>query len=180
MSMPFWLRNILKHGLWLGLSLCLYTTLMWLTRLDSAYLSRGQYLDIAVVAVPVGFIVAAIQQQRQRAYLHLWQRVGIAVGVALLAEVVYRPYLAFYHTTINPTWFAYVLDLKRAELLAAGQSAAQITQELARLKVRHAGQAGVFSGAWVSALILPTLIALLTLPFLRNKPEVRLPQPLAS
>ncbi|AHJ95394.1 hypothetical protein [Hymenobacter swuensis] len=62
MSFP---RTLFTHGLLLGLTLCLYATLMWLTRLATTYLSIGQYLDIHIMLAPVGFIIAAIHQQRR-------------------------------------------------------------------------------------------------------------------
>lgn len=166
-------NNILRYGLWLGGLLSLYTTGMWLTRLDTTYLAVGQYLDMAVVVLPVGLILAAIHQQRRFAPLRVWQRLGVGVGVGVVAELVYRPYLALYHAYLNPTWFSYVLALKRTELVAAGQQAAAITAELARLESNHARQAGVFSGFWVSALVLPALVALLSLLFIRNTAAAR-------
>jgi hypothetical protein len=164
------LRTLLTYGLLLGLLLSLYTTAMWLTRLDTTYLAFGQYLDMAVALVPVGFIVAAIHQQRRQGRLNGLQRVALAVGVMALAETLYRPYLYLYHTLINPTWFAAVLALKQAELTAAGRSAATIATELARLQAGQARQVGLFHGFWLSALVLPALVSLLTWPFLRNRP----------
>lgn len=58
------LRTLLTYGLLLGL----YTTLMWLTRLDTTYLAIGQYLDMAVLLLAVGCLVAAIRQQRRLGY----------------------------------------------------------------------------------------------------------------
>ena len=174
------LPTIVRYGLLLGASLCLYTTLMWLTRLDTTYLAVGQYLDIAVVLLPITLIAAAVRQQirqapsvRQQirqAPLRWWQRLSVGVGVGVVAELVYRPYLALYHAYLNPTWFSFVVALKRAELSAAGQGAAGIAAELARLQAAHVRQAGMFSGFWVSALVLPALVALLTLPFWRRRP----------
>jgi hypothetical protein len=171
------LRTLLTYGLLLGLSLGLYTTLMWLTRLDTTYLSVGQYLDILVVLAPVGFIVWAIHRQLQLGYVSPLRRVALAVGVMILAEVLYRPYLYLYHEVVNPTWFDAVLVLKQAELTAAGRSAATIATELARLQAGQAQQAGMFHGFWLSALALPTLVSLLTWPLLRNRPVTHLTGP---
>lgn len=170
MSLPFFVSNILRHGLFLGLALCLYTTLMWLTRLDGPYLAIGQYFDIAISVVPIGVIIAAIRRQRQQQPLTVGQRVAIGVGVGSVAELLYRPYLYLYHTYINPAWFSYVLATKRAELMAAGQSTGAAAKELARMQAAQAQQTGMFHGFWVSALLLPALIALLTLLFVRNQP----------
>ncbi|WP_324680537.1 DUF4199 family protein [Hymenobacter sp. GOD-10R] len=164
------LKNILRYGLLLGLALCLYTTLMWLTQLDTRYLATGQYLDIVVVLLPIGFMSAAIRQHKRRqGYLGAGQRIAVSVGIGHVAELLYRPYLYAYHTRLNPEWFSAVLALKRTELMAAGRSAQNITTELARLQATHARPAGMFAGWWVSAFVLPALIALLTLLFLRNQ-----------
>ena len=163
------LRTLLTHGLLLGLSLSLYTTLMWLTRLDTTYLFIGQYLDMLIVLAPVGFIVAAIHRQCRQDHISGLQRVALAVGVMALAEVLYRPYLYLYHRVINPTWFAAVLALKQAELAAAGQSPATMATTLAHLQATQAAQTGMFHGFWISALLLPVLVSLLTWPFLRNR-----------
>jgi hypothetical protein len=101
----------------------------------------------------------------------VWQRVGVAVGVAVMAELFYRPYLALYHTYLNPEWFSFVLALKQSELLATGHSAIATAAKLAQFQAAHVRQAGVFSGFWVSALVLPALVALLTLPLLPNRPK---------
>jgi hypothetical protein len=164
------LRTLLTYGLLLGLTLCLYTTVMWLTRLDTRHLLIGQYLDILILLAPVGFIVAAIHQQRRQGQLSGLRRVALGIGVMALAEMLYRPYLYLYHTLINPTWFAAVLALKQAELTAAGRSAVTIATELARLQAGQARQAGVFNGFWLSTLVLPVLVSLLTWPLLRSRP----------
>lgn len=77
--MPF-LRTLLTYGLLLGLLLGLYTTLMWLTRLDTTYLATGQYLDLAVVLLPVGCIAAATHQQRRQGHLSGVRRVALGVA----------------------------------------------------------------------------------------------------
>ena len=166
------LRTLLTYGLLLGLLLGLYTTLMWLTHLDTTYLAAGQYLDIAVLLLPVGCLVAAIRQQCRLGYLSGLRRLALGVGVMALAETLYRPYLYLYHTVINPTWFSAVLTLKRTELTAAGRSAAAIATELARLQAGQARQAGMFHGFWLSALVFPVLVTLLTWPLLRNRKRV--------
>ncbi|GAB3635250.1 hypothetical protein GCM10027422_08400 [Hymenobacter arcticus] len=166
--MPF-LRTLLTYGLLLGLLLGLYTTLMWLTRLDTTYLATGQYLDMAVGLLPVGFIAAAIHRQRRQSHLSGLRRVALGIGVMALAELLYRPYLYLYHTVINPSWFAAVLALKQTELLAAGRSAASIATELAHLQISHSQQTGMFHGFWLSAMGLPVLVTLLTWPLLRNR-----------
>jgi hypothetical protein len=164
------LRTLLTYGLLLGLTLCLYTTLMWLTRLDTTYLFIGQYLDILIMLAPVGFIVATIHQQRRQGPLSGLRRVALGIRVIALAEMLYRPYLYLYHTLINPTWFAAVLALKQAELSVAGRSAATIATEMARLQAGQAQQAGMFHGFWLSALGRPALVSLLTWPLLRSRP----------
>ena len=149
------LLTIFRYGLLLGGSLCLYTTLMWLTRLDTNYLAAGQYLDIAVSLLPIVLIAAAIRQLLRRAPLRWWQRLGVGVGVAVVAELLYRPYLALYHTYLNPGWFSFVLALKRTELLAAGRSAAAIAAELANSRRSMPGRRGCFRASGFRQVYFP-------------------------
>jgi len=171
------LRTLLTYGLLLGLLLGLYTTAMWLTRLDTTYLAAGQYLDMAISLLPIGGIAAAIHRQRRQGHLSGLGRVALAIGVMALAETLYRPYLHLYHTVINPTWFSAVLALKQTELVAAGRSAAAVATELARLQASQARQTGMFHGFWLSALVFPGMVALLTWPLLRNRPSNSHPAP---
>lgn len=41
----------LKQGSLLGLGFCLYTTVLWLTKLDSTYLNYGQYINIILLPI---------------------------------------------------------------------------------------------------------------------------------
>lgn len=68
---------------------------------------------------------------------------------------------------------------KRADLQAVGRHVAAIAAELARLQAALARQAGIFSGIWVSALLLSTFVALLPLPLLPNRPQAVV-EPLGS
>lgn len=161
--------NILKFGALLGLGLCGYTTAMWLAKLDSTYLRFGQYLDIAIILLPIGVILAAIRKQQAWGKLTLLQRLGVAVGVGIVAQVLYAPFLYAYHTYINPDWFSFVLATKQTELEAAGKEAPAIAAELARMKAAQAQRQGLFSGFLPAAIILPGLVALLSLLFVRNR-----------
>ncbi|NQX80544.1 MAG: hypothetical protein HRT66_00915, partial [Flavobacteriaceae bacterium] len=54
------IKTSLKYGIIMGLSFCLYTILMWLTKLDSTYLNIGQYLDMLIILLPILVIFKAI------------------------------------------------------------------------------------------------------------------------
>ena len=96
----------------MGLAFCLYTTLMWLTKLDTTYLSIGQYFDMAIILLPIAMIFWAIKQETNSYKVLIIQRIGIAVFVGAISYLIYDPYLFVYHHYINPDWFISVLDLK--------------------------------------------------------------------
>lgn len=167
-------RNVklmLKYGLFMGTGFCLYTTLMWLTRLDSTYLNIGQYLDMLIVLLPVAVIFLAIKEELQTKTLLWWQRMLLAMGIGVVSYVIYEPYLYLYHHYINPDWFSYVLQLKETELNAAHTSPEKINETLQQMHQANTRQDGLFklSTFLPSVVILPSLIALVSLIFVKKK-----------
>ena len=166
------LALILKYGAIMGLAFCAYTLLMWLTELDTTYLRYGQYLDMAVIALPVTVIFLALNKARHHFRLKLLDRLAIAVGVGLVSYVLYHPFLYVYHEFINPDWYEAVIALQRKNLSAAGASQENIETTVAALRARNAAGSGLFSlGPFIaSVLVVPALIALLSFLFIRNRP----------
>ncbi len=165
------IKSTYKYGIIMGLGFCLYTTFMWLTKLDTSYLNIGQYFDMAIIALPIAVIFRAIKQENKTYVVTVLQRVGIAVFVGLISFLIYEPFLYVYHNIINPTWFNAVLDLHESTLKASGMAAVDIAKQLDLEKAMNAKQAGLFKlGPFIaSVLVLPTLIALISLVFIRNK-----------
>lgn len=164
------LKTTYKYGIIMGLGFCLYTTLMWLTKLDTNYLSIGQYFDMAIIALPIGVIFKAIYEENKSYPVTIMERIGIAIFVGFISFLIYDPFLYVYHNYINPTWFNAVLDLHESTLKAAGVDAVEITKQLDAEKAMNAKQTGVFKlGPFIaSVLVLPTLIALISLFFIRK------------
>lgn len=164
-------KSTLKQGLILGLGFCLYTTLMWLSKLDTTYLSFGQYLDIAIIILPISIIFWAIKQEKQASGVTIVQRIVIAIFVGTISYLIYDPYLYVYHQYINPDWFSPVLDLKVAELRAANVPEDNIAMTLQKMKDSNVSQSGLFrlSTLVPSVFIIPTFTALLSLLFIRGK-----------
>ncbi len=54
----------LKYGIIMGLGFCLYTTIMWLTKLDSTHLKVGKYFDILIILLPISIILIAIKKRK--------------------------------------------------------------------------------------------------------------------
>lgn len=98
------LKNNAKYGLFMGVGFCNYTTLMWLTGLDGAYLKFGQYLDAAIIVLPLSIIFFAIHQQNKLSSVTMLERVLIAVTISTVSFVIYDPYLYVYHHFMNPEW----------------------------------------------------------------------------
>ena len=99
------------------------------------------------------------------------ERIGIAIFVGFISFLIYDPFLYVYHNYINPTWFNAVLDVHESTLKASGMSAADIAKQLDTEKTMNAKQSGVFKlGPFIaSVLVLPTLIGLISLFFIRSK-----------
>lgn len=155
----------------MGLGLCLYTTLMWLTKLDTTYLSFGKYLDMAIVVLPVLMILWAIRQENNSYGVTFVGRMVIAIFVGAVSYLIYDPFLYIYHQYINPEWFNAVLNLKETELRAANVPEDRITEALLKMKETNVAQSGIFrfSSLIPSVVVLPGLIALVSFLFIRRR-----------
>lgn len=161
----------LKYGAIMGIGFCLYTTLMWLTKLDTNYLSIGQYLDMAIILLPITILFLAIRQEAFAQKVTLVRRIGIAVAVSAVSYVIYQPYLYVYHNYINPEWFTAVLMLKETTLKSANLPAEEIQGALEKLKLSNASQSGMFrlSTLIPSVIVIPLIIALISVLFIKNR-----------
>lgn len=165
------LRTSLKYGVALGLGFCLYTTLMWLTNLDTTYLKIGQYFDIAIIVLPIGIIIGSIRKVSKDQNVTLAQRLIIAILVALISYAIYQPFLYTYHNFINPDWFLSVLQLKENELRAARIPQSIIDETLEKLKKSNLSQSAMFSLTTLipSVVFIPILSVIVSLFFVRSR-----------
>jgi len=161
-----------KYGVFMGVGFCLYTTLMWLTNLDSSYLYIGQYFDMAIILLPLLMILLAIHQQNKLVNITILQRVLVALLIGVISYIIYNPFLYVYHNVINPDWFTSVLALKEVELNAANVSAESIAEQLQTMKNSSIANAKIFelSSLIPSAIVLPILISFVSLFLIKNKP----------
>ncbi|WP_092895012.1 DUF4199 domain-containing protein [Algoriphagus aquimarinus] len=171
MNKTSFFKSTLKQGIIMGLAFCLYTTLMWLTKLDTTYLSIGQYVDMAIILLPIVMIFWAIKQETNSYQVSIIQRIGIAIFVSAISYLIYNPFLYTYHHFINPDWFGAVLNLKEVELTAVNVPQEEITATLENMKTSSVAQADLFrlSSLIPSVVVIPTLVALLSLIFIKNK-----------
>lgn len=163
------LNASLKFGCLTGVAFCGYTTIMWLTRLDTTYLKVGHYLDIAILILPITMIFLAIRSAMRAGKVSILTRIRIALTVGLVSFVIYAPFLYGYHNYINPTWFDAVLTLKESQMVAAGADGASIAGELQKMRDANSAQSGILNGFLPSVVILPFLISMISLPFIRNR-----------
>lgn len=163
-------KNV-KYGVLMGAGFCFYTLCMWLTQLDSTYLNIGQYFDMAIILLPLLIISLGIYQQNELNGVSLLQRGLIALLIALVSFIIYNPFLYFYHNVINPDWFSSVLALKEVELTQAKVSAELISEQLEMMKISAVANPRMFqlSSFIASVIVVPTLIALISLLFIKNK-----------
>lgn len=166
-----WKTSGIIQGIYMGLGFCTYTTLMWYTKLDTTYLNIGQYLDIAIILLPVVMILWAIQKAHQEGRIRWWERVLVALIVGAVSFLIYDPFLYLYHHHLNPNWFRYVLELKEFELQTAHTDPAIIRKTLHEMTLTNAAQSGMFrpSALIPSVVIIPTLIALVSLLVIRRR-----------
>jgi hypothetical protein len=160
----------IKYGVLMGLGFCLYTIVMWLTKLDSTYLNIGQYFDMAIILLPLSIISLGIYKQNKLKNATLLQRVFIAILIGMVSFIIYDPFLYFYHNVINPEWFSSVLTLKEVELTKANVSPDLIAEQLQRMKDSSIANAGVFklSSIIASVFVLPVLISFISLLFIKK------------
>lgn|GEM_PF-3404494 len=159
-----------SKGIFLGLGFCLYTTLMWLTQLDTTYLRYGQYIDIAIVLWPIAMICWAVKSEMDHYRVSVGQRIVIAVLMGCIAYVIYNPFLYTYHHFINPNWYASVLQLEEEKMRLASLPEIQIHAQLTKMGQSSVANPGLFqfSTFLASAVIVPVLSALLSMIFVRN------------
>jgi len=159
----------IKFGIYLGLALCLYTIFMWLSGLDTTRLAIGQYLDMAVIILPLFFTFLAVCKKSRETELTFFKRILTGLTVNFISFLIYNPFLIIYHHFINPDWLRYVLELKEKELLA--QNA---TPDIIRSALEQAAKSGndfnhLISGFVAGVLIFGVVFSLLTIPFFRTK-----------
>ena len=162
-----------KYGTFLGLGFCSYTIFMWLTRLDSTYLNIGQYLDIAIVVLPLTVILLAVRSARSIGRISIIGRFTMVLGIGLISFVIYAPFLYAYHNYINPTWFDSVLSLQEQKLTAKNLEPIQVSEQLRKMKEANDVHSGIFAGFLPSVIILPILVGLITWPLSRNRGEMK-------
>lgn len=164
-------KSTLKQGVIMGLSFCLYTILMWLTKLDTTYLRLGQYFDMVIIILPILIIFWAIKKENNFYAVTFIERITIAIYVGLVSFLLYDPFLYIYHHYINPEWFNSVLSLKEEELKTSNVPHDEIMITLQKLKDSGIAQSGLFrlSALIPSVIIVPTLIAMFSIIFIRGQ-----------
>ncbi len=155
----------------MGLSFCLYTTIMWLTKLDTTYLEFGQYLDIAIILLPIFVIFWAIKNETKKYRIKLIKRMGVAIFISAISFIIYDPFLYLYHHYINPEWYNAVLNLKLLQLSDSDKSTAEIADTLQKMKDSDIAKAPLFrlSALIPSVIVVPIIISFLSLIFIKNK-----------
>lgn len=159
-----------RYGVYLGLTMCFYTIFMWLTKLDTTYLSIGRYLNVAIIIAPLSITFLAIWAKSKEIKLTLFNRISCGLVVNFIANLIYAPFLQFYHHIINPDWLKYVLELKEKELLAINASAEQIQAALENLRIMSSSEFNLITNSLIVGVIgFGIVFSMMTLPFFRRK-----------
>lgn len=169
------LKLATKNGILMGLCFCAYTFIMWITKLDSAYLKYGQFLDIGIILLPIFIILLSIKHSLKIAELKIIQRIILAIYIGLLSQLIYSPFLYAYHNFINPNWFDAVIELKINSLKIENIADDKISSIVEKMKLNNISQNRIYSlSSFIpSVFILPTLIALISLLFKKWKNNLR-------
>jgi hypothetical protein len=148
---------------------------MWITKLDSQFLVYGQYLDIAIILLPILLILFSIKQSLKIAELTTIHRILLAIYIGLLSQLIYSPFLYIYHNFINPNWFDAVIELKINSLKIENIAEDKISSIIEKMKLNNIAQNKIYSlSSFIpSVFILPTLIALISLLFKKWKINLR-------
>lgn len=163
------IRTEIKFGIYLGLTLCLYTIFMWLTELDTTYLAVGRHLDTAVIILPLFFTFLAVWKKSQETQLTFLKRILAGLMVNFISFLIYSPFLIIYHHLINPDWLKYVLELREKELLAQNATPDTIKSALELTAKSGNDFSHLISGFIVGVIIFGIAFSLLTIPFIRTK-----------
>lgn len=159
----------IKYGVYLGIAMCLYTIFMWLIGLDTKYLAAGQYLDIAVIILPLGFTFLAIWKKSKETELTFFKRIRCGLIVNLVSFLIYAPFLSIYHHFINPDWLKYVLALKEKEMTAQNIAPEKINETLKAIAASSNDFNFIVSGFIAGVIIFGLIFSLLTTPFIRSR-----------
>lgn len=159
------LKRAIKYGIIMGICFCIYTTFMWITKLDTKYLNIGEYFDIAIIILPIIIIFSAIKNERKFSEISIMKRVGIALVIGIISSLIYSPFLYLYHNYINPEWFNSVLSLAETKLIEINTEPQIIAEKIQIMKENNLSQKAMFKiGAVLpSAIIMPIIISLLSL-----------------
>ena len=165
------LKRTFKYGIIMGFCFCLYTLFMWLTKLDTKYLNIGEYLDIAIIILPIIIIFIAIKNEIKFSEVNIMRRIGIGLVVGIISYLIYSPFLYFYHNYINPEWFNSVLSLAETKLIEIKTEPQVIAEKIQKMRENNLTQKAMFRmGAFIpSAVVIPILISLLSIIFIRKR-----------
>lgn len=165
------LKRAIKYGIVMGICFCLYTTFMWLTKLDTKYLEIGEYLDMTIIILPIIVIFIAIKNEIKFSEVNILKRIGIGLTIGIISCLIYSPFLYFYHNYINPEWFNSVLSLAETKLIEIKTEPQIIAEKIQRMRENNLSQKAMFNvGAIIpSVIIMPIFISLLSTIFIRKR-----------
>jgi hypothetical protein len=143
---------------------------MWLTKLDTKYLNIGEYLDMAIIILPIIVIFIAIKNEIKFSDVNFMKRIGIALIIGIVSSLIYSPFIYFYHNYINPEWFNSVLSLAETKLIEIRTEPQIIAEKIQKLKENNLSQKSMFTlGAIIpTMIIIPIIISFLSLIFIRK------------
>ena len=129
----------------------------------------GQYLDIAVIALPLGLTFLAIRQKSKETILTFLKRIRCGLIVNLIAFLIHTPFLNVYHHFINPDWLKYVLELQEKEMMAQNTAPEKINETLNGIVASSNDFNFIVSGFMAGVIIFGLVFSLLTIPFIRSR-----------
>lgn len=161
MNRPKYHKTI-KYGLVMGITLCVYTMIVFLLRLDRENLNIGEHVDRLVILVPMLFTFMGVRSVAKESEFTYWESLKSGLLLNLISFLIYTPFLILYHHFINPEWLEYLVKFTEEELLQKNASAETIKVSLEQVRKLSTDINHIASGLIFGVLVLGSVFSLIS------------------
>ena len=151
------MQTVIKWGALLGAAIAGWTLLIHWLGFYTTRIGAGQRADVVAIVLPVAAIVLALRERKQHGSLSLGQAVVTALGVGLVSLPISASFFWWYHHHVNPQWLDYIVEYRRAAMVAQGAAPEAIAQMEAGQRASGSDVAQL-TGALVGTTVISLLI----------------------